>query len=164
MNMRLLLFLLVSINVSSSCNNTAETRNVTDKESNEVMASGSMETTQCYLGLPGKDSVFLQIRIDNNTVYGDLEYKRFQKDRNKGTIKGMFRGDTLLADYTFMSEGVMSVREVIFLRKGDVLIEGFGDVKKKNEKMVFKNTGDVRFDEFTSLKQNDCRNEEKVLF
>lgn len=65
----------------------------------------------------GKDSIFLQLHIDNNIVNGDLEYKRFEKDRNKGTIKGMFRGDTLFADYTFMSEGVMSVREVMFLKK-----------------------------------------------
>jgi len=157
--MRLLYFLFVSISVCSSCNNTAETKNITDKNSSEVMASDIMETTQCYLGVPGKDSVFLQILIDNNTVIGDLEYKRFLKDRNKGTIKGMFRGDTLLADYTFMSEGVISVREVIFLKKGDVLIEGFGDVEEKNERMVFKNTGNVKFDEFMSLKQNDCRNE-----
>lgn len=118
-----------------------------------------MTTTQCYLGVPGKDSVFLQLHIGNNKVTGNLEYKRFEKDRNKGTIRGMFRGDTLVADYTFMSEGVMSVREVMFLKKGDVLMEGFGDVEEKNRKMVFKNTGDVNFDEFMLLRQNDCRNE-----
>lgn len=157
--MRLSFFLLVCLRICSSCNNTAETKNLTDKDSGEVMSSGNTETTQCYLGIPGKDSIFLQLHIDNNTVSGDLEYKRFEKDRNKGTIKGMFRGDTLVADYTFMSEGVMSVREVMFLKKGDVLMEGFGDVEEKNGKMVFKNTGDVNFDEFMLLKQNDCRNE-----
>lgn len=158
--MRLSFFVLVCMIVCSSCNNTTEMKNVTDhKDSTEVMATNSMATTQCYIGVPGKDSVFLQLHIDNNTVTGDLEYKRFEKDRNKGVIKGMFRGDTLLADYTFISEGVMSVREVIFLKKEDGLIEGFGDVEEKNKRMVFKNTGEVKFDEAMLLKQSDCGNE-----
>lgn len=158
--MRLFFFVVVSISVCSSCNNTPETKNVTDtKDSIEATATNNTTTTQCYVGIPGKDSIFLQLHIDNNTVSGDLEYKRFQKDLNKGTIKGMFRGDTLLADYTFMSEGVMSVREVMFLKKGDKLIEGFGDVEEKNKKMVFKNTGEVKFDEAMLLKQSNCRNE-----
>lgn len=156
--MRLFFFLVVSIGVCSSCNNTSETKDVTDAKDNSA-ATSNTTTTQCYLGLPGKDSIFLQLHIDNDKVSGDLEYKRFQKDRNKGTIEGIFRGDTLLADYAFMSEGIISVREVIFLKKGDVLIEGFGDVEEKNKKMVFKNTGEVKFDEAMLLKQSNCGNE-----
>jgi len=141
----------------SSCNNGSETTTtVENKDSNEAVIPSNIETTQCYAGITGKDSVFLKLTQNNNIVLGDLEYKRFQKDQNKGTITGAMRGDTLLADYTFMSEGVPSVREVIFLKKGNRLVEGFGDVEEKNGKMGFKNTGTVKFNEGMSLKEIDC--------
>nr|GFC68635.1 hypothetical protein [Tanacetum cinerariifolium] len=35
-------------------------------------------------------------------------------------------GDTLVADYTFQSEGTTSIRQVVFLRRDIGFIEGFG--------------------------------------
>jgi hypothetical protein len=149
--------LISLIGFCTSCNNASETTTtVENKDSIETTAPRDIATTQCYAGLMGKDSIFLQLNNNNNIVLGDLEYKRFQKDQNKGTIAGEMRGDTLLADYTFMSEGKSSVREVIFLKKGNMLVEGFGDVEEKNGKMVFKNTGTVKFNEAMSLKETDC--------
>ncbi len=141
----------------SSCNNDPQTKTTVEKEdSSEAIAPVNMETIQCYAGVTGKDSVFLKLNKNNNNVSGNLEYKRFEKDQNKGTIEGMMRGDTLLANYTFMSEGVTSVREVIFLKKGNTLVEGFGEVEEKSGKMVFKNTGAIKFDESVLLKETDC--------
>ncbi len=47
---------------------------------------------------------------------------------------------------------------VIFLKKGNTLVEGFGDVEEKSGKMIFKNTGGVKFDESVLLKETDCNN------
>jgi hypothetical protein len=141
----------------SSCNNDSETTTtVGETDSSVATVPANIETTQCYAGVTGKDSVFLKLNNNNNAVSGDLEYKRFQKDQNKGTLAGVMRGDTLLADYTFMSEGKSSVREVIFLKKGNMFVEGFGDVEEKNGKMVFKNTGTVKFNETMSMQGTDC--------
>ncbi len=76
---------------------------------------------------------------NGNLVTGELVYDYFEKDKNTGTIKGEMKGDTLFAEYIFMSEGINSVREVAFLQKGDDLIEGYGDVEEQTAKIVFKN-------------------------
>jgi hypothetical protein len=149
---------LIAVAGCFSCNNNSKTTATESKDSSEVTAPANKETTQCYAGVRGKDTVFLKINKNHNTVSGDLEYNLFEKDQNKGTIEGMMRGDTLLANYTFMSEGMNSVREVIFLKKGNTLVEGFGDVEEKSGKMIFKNTGGVKFDESVLLKETDCNN------
>ena len=150
------LFIVVAFSCVS-CNNNSKTATSTEnKDSTGAIVPDTTQTTQCYAGVRGKDSVFLRLNRNSNTVSGDLEYKHFEKDQNKGTIEGVMKGDTLLADYTFMSEGVTSIREVIFLKKGNRLVEGFGDVEEKNGKMGFKNTGTVKFNEGMSLKEIDC--------
>ena len=153
-----LLFMVATFSCVS-CNNNSKTATSTkNNDSTGAIVPGTTQTTQCYAGVRGKDSVFLRLNRTNNTVSGDLDYKHFEKDQNKGTIEGVMKGDTLLADYTFISEGVTSVREVIFLKKGNMLVEGFGDVEEKSGKMVFKNTGAVEFDEAVLLKEAGCNN------
>ena len=88
-------------------------------------ASVAEPTTDCYLLVNTKDTVSLKIITDKNKVSGDLLYHYFEKDRNTGTIKGEMIGDTLFGTYTFMSEGKESKREVVFLKKGDELREGY---------------------------------------
>jgi hypothetical protein len=66
------------------------------------------------------------------------------------------KGDTLVADYTFMSEGVSSVREVVFLQKDGTLIEGYGDVVDANNKVSFKDKKKLKFDAKNTLTKVDC--------
>jgi hypothetical protein len=66
-------------------------------------------------------------------------------------------GDTLIADYTFASEGTVSVREVAFLKKDHVLIEGFGDIEEKAGKSIFKNIATLRFDDKLALRETECK-------
>ncbi len=66
------------------------------------------------------------------------------------------KGDTLLADYTFMSEGKQSVRQVVFLIKDTAAIEGYGDVEERNNKMVFKNISQIPFEKGQRLHKVPC--------
>ena len=66
-------------------------------------------------------------------------------------------GDTLLADYKFMSEGKLSTRQVIFLIQGDDAIEGYGNSEEKDGKMVFKNINEVVFGKGLILKKAECK-------
>ncbi|RYG11970.1 MAG: hypothetical protein EOO07_19775 [Chitinophagaceae bacterium] len=91
-----------------------------------------------------------------NVTSGKLNYKLKEKDSNTGTIKGEMRGDTLLAEYTFNSEGTQSVRQVAFIKKGDQLLEGFGDVEQKDGKMVFKNTPKLTYGQSIVFEKVDC--------
>jgi hypothetical protein len=111
---------------------------------------------QCYAYISGKDTVRLTLTTTQPTVTGQLSYRYFEKDRNEGTIRGAMHGDTLRAEYTFQSEGVASVREVAFLRRGTGFIEGYGDVVERGGAMVFKQTNALRFTSANTLAPVPC--------
>ena len=101
---------------------------------------------QCYAYRTDTDTVRLTLQTTQPTVTGQLTYRYFEKDRNQGTIKGTMHGDTLLADYTFQSEGTTSVREVAFLRRDTGFIEGYGPVTELQGKTIFKLPRTLHFD------------------
>ncbi len=113
----------------------------------EEMAVEEEAVKECYAVVLKQDSISLNISVkDSSLESGELNYNFFEKDKNQGTLVGNFKGDTLFADYTFMSEGKSSVREVVFLKKGNIFIEGYGDVEEKDGKTVFKDKKKLFFD------------------
>ncbi|MCJ8163401.1 hypothetical protein MKJ04_01005 [Pontibacter sp. E15-1] len=102
--------------------------------------------TSCYQYLQGNDTVSLRLVQTGLLVTGDLTYNLFEKDKNRGTIKGAFAGDTLFADYTFQSEGMESVREVAFLKQNSALAEGYGEIKEIDGKMRFTDKSQLSFE------------------
>lgn len=114
------------------------------------------ENYDCYSYAGKKDTAFLHINTANSIVTGNLEYQLFEKDRNKGMIKGKMIGDTLIADYIFASEGQNSVREIIMIKKGNDLIEGFGDVKEADGKLRFVNRSKLNFKKGLTFKKVNC--------
>jgi hypothetical protein len=115
--------------------------------------SEAPEGIHCYRYASNRDTVDLKIDVAGNSVTGNLVYKIFEKDQNAGSIKGHFRGDTLFADYTFQSEGIQSVRELAFLRRGNDLVEGYGEVEETNSGMRFKNLQSLSFGEMILLRK-----------
>lgn len=134
---------------NSQSGNTAGNDTIMPKKTGE-------SPSRCYAYLSDKDTVRLQLAMDGKLASGDLSYRLFEKDSNTGTISGRMQGDTLVADYTFVSEGTESVREVRFLKHDDILVEGIGDMEEINGKMVYKNPGSVRYMGGLVLKKVDC--------
>ena len=155
--MRLVLILALAIISQSSCNNNANTTSPeedTTKADTTHLSGGLVR--ECYAQI-GKDTVLLSIIVNqSNAVNGTLFIHRSGKDINQGNLDGKLTNDTLLAEYTFYSEGRQSVREVVFLKKDDAMIEGYGEVEDRNGKMIFKNTGTLKFDDKMKLKKVDC--------
>ena len=87
---------------------------------------------------------------------GELVYRLYEKDRNQGSLAGQLKGDTLLAEYRFQSEGSQSVRQVAFLKKGDAYLEGFGEVEEREGKTVFKDVSTLCFTDMMVLRKEDC--------
>lgn len=112
---------------------------------------------QCFAYTKNRDTVMLSLKFRGDQVSGDLIYSLFEKDRNSGTVNGKMLGDTLLLDYNFGSEGRQSVRQVAFLKKGDQLKEGYGEVLEKNGKVEFKQPAGLKFDGIIVLHQVDCK-------
>lgn len=161
------LFLLIAAGVVvTSCNNepktttadgtvTADTKATTDTATTEKTTTAN-ETSECYVNTKSKDSALLHLTINNNTVTGNMSYAIAGKDKNKGTLQGELRGDTIFADYTFSSEGKQSVRQVAYLKKDNSLLEGYGDAEEQGDKMVFKNTSALNFGKGVVLQKVNC--------
>ena len=110
----------------------------------------------CYGQSKKRNTILLHIIQEGKVVSGDLIYKLPEKDKNSGIIKGEMHGDTLFANYEFMSEGVISDREVAFLKTHDGMVEGYGEMKDENGKMVFKDRSSLNFSG-TVLKRMSCK-------
>ncbi|MCX2681361.1 hypothetical protein OOZ15_15515 [Galbibacter sp. EGI 63066] len=111
---------------------------------------------ECYLYVNQKDSIQLMIEKEDNSITGSLAYKFYEKDKSFGTVEGVVKGDTLLLDYNFMAEGMRSMRKIIFLKKGDGYIPGYGETEEKNGVVVFKEGAEIDFYEDQVLKQVSC--------
>lgn len=153
-------FLVVTI---ASC--TSENKNKQEGDTLQTTAADTLATatalktssSDCYVYIKNRDTANLKINIEGEELTGELSYKLFEKDSNTGKIAGEMRGDTIIAEYIFDSEGMRSVREVAFLKKADGNIyEGFGEVMEKDGKMVFKNHATLKFDSMIFTK-TDCK-------
>lgn len=135
----LLMFTLFVI----SCKNEEGKTATQEKEANDTIvfpsAIGEDPVHYCYQYLTNGDTVEMELVVGpGDVVSGELLYQIAEKDRNKGTFKGIIYMDTILADYTFMSEGKQSVREVTFLRKDSSLTEGYAAMEEADGKMQFR--------------------------
>jgi len=148
---------IVSVSDSVMIVKTAGGNQITyTKTANPEKIISAFETYDCYSYTTKKDTAFLHINTVNNIVTGDLEYHIFEKDSNKGTLKGEIIGDTLLADYTFLSEGTKSVRQIALLRRGNDFVEGFGESEEKDGKMIFTNRAKLNFKKGLLFKETNC--------
>ncbi len=139
--------------LAMACNNTAKENASSD--STGVARTGE-SPDKCYAYITAKDTVKLQLVLDGKSATGDLAYRLYEKDSNTGTLRGTMQGDTLIADYTFASEGVESVREIRFVKSDDIMIEGIGDMTEADGKMVYKNPADIRYMGGLVLKKVKC--------
>lgn len=148
-NIALLLVTTLSL---TACNESRQTTTTTQAEEVKVM----IPEQACYIGVIGKDTIFLKAERFPNVVTGKLAYRFYEKDKSQGELEGKMYGDTLVADYTFSSEGQTSIRQVAFLLQGADAREGYGELEEKEGKMVFKNRGQLRFTGSVLLKKVAC--------
>jgi hypothetical protein len=145
----LLLPLALSISLIA-CNNESTEHTATEP------TIAVQEINACYTSSNKKDSILLQLNILGTRVKGEMSYHIFEKDRNQGTLRGKMMGDTIIADYSFLSEGKQSIRQVAFLRKGNALSEGYGEMINNNNIMTFSNTAALDFSKGAQLQKTNC--------
>jgi hypothetical protein len=150
-------FLLTGIAVLlASCQSNVKKETVIDSATQAVIDTAK-SSEQCYSMLKNRDTAMISLKITGNKVTGTALYNLYEKDKNKGTIAGTIVGDTILADYTFQSEGTQSVREVAFLIKDNKLLEGFGEVKEGNSKATFKDPKRLVFGNAMAFSKTVCK-------
>jgi len=116
-----------------------------------------VDSVQCYQYIKNRDTATLSIKTEDNKLTGTLGYNLYEKDKNAGTITGLVKGDTIITNYTFQSEGQTSVREVVFLKQGDLLKEGFGDVQEVKGEVKYKDLTKLKFDGSMAFSKIDCK-------
>lgn len=151
----LLLIIIVGL---FACNNEPKTTGTAAKDTltpapvTDIKLPGYM----CFAKRSASDTFWLQLNVFEHVVTGNLNYIFKEKDSNRGELEGTMKGDTLIADYTFMSEGKKSVRQVAFLVKDSVATEGYGDLEEKEGKMVFKNPQSITFGKGIVMTKTSC--------
>jgi len=112
---------------------------------------------ECYVYFSGGDKILLQFTKKGKSVSGALDYILAEKDANSGTFEGFMKGDTLLGDYTFTSEGKNSVREIAFLFKENQFLEGVADIVVKNDTLRFADKRKLQFNPTMPLLKTSCK-------
>ena len=152
---KLFLLLFTSLAIFTACqNNKVEQRSANSEEPDTNIVPASEQF--CYQYIKNKDTATMTMMSSGPITTGELKYNLYEKDKNTGIFEGELRGDTLIAEYTFNSEGKESVRQVAFLKKGNQLVEGFGEVEEKNGKMMFKDKSKLTFGDSMIFNKIDC--------
>lgn len=141
--MKKILFACLLLTALASCKQDGETAAKTETTKS---VSGTVPSRSCYRYAVNGDTFSLKLTVAETKVLGTLSYNFAQKDDNMGTLEGTNENKVIFADYTFVSEGQKSVREVAFQKIGRTYVEGFGDMEERNGKMVFKDRNTIKFD------------------
>ncbi|PZX58469.1 hypothetical protein LV84_01678 [Algoriphagus ratkowskyi] len=133
------------------------------KKDSPIDAAFSPETelieainTECFQYIGEKDTVRLTTHINGTKLTGTLDYFIFEKDKNSGTIEGEIRDGLIIAEYTFMSEGVTSKRQVVFKNTEDGWKEGYGEMKTVDEIPVQVNLDSLDYSHNMALSPFPC--------
>ncbi len=112
----------------------------------------------CYIATSGNDTYTLSISTQTDTgITGTLSFNNFQKDSSSGSIVGTYRNGILLADYSFRSEGMDSVMQVIFKKIGEDFLRGYGHIN--TDGTTFTDISTVTYDPASPLslfKKSSC--------
>jgi hypothetical protein len=103
---------LAGLSLLAACQSSSQSGTEADTTNAKVKKGKVSKRTQdgCYLRASGnkmKDTLYVQLHIQDNKVSGKMVSSIFEKDSRKGTLVGNMRADkTIQATWTFMQEGV----------------------------------------------------------
>ncbi|MDP3467813.1 MAG: hypothetical protein Q8S11_05730 [Daejeonella sp.] len=138
----------------ASCNNQIKE---TESSSSTIINKDKPSSVNCYLYASATDTVSLNLIHLGDSITGTLVYNYKEKDKNTGTINGRMNGNILIAEYTFLSEGIQSCRQVAFKLEGDNFVEGYGESYSQNDRFFFKYPDSLNFESSFKLRETDCQ-------
>jgi hypothetical protein len=140
--------------LTQSCNNKSSDNS---KSEPHTKTTGKESPINCYWFASPNDTIILKVVHVGASITGTLVYMLHEKDKSVGTIQGNMRGDLLVANYTFMSEGARSVRQIAFKKVDNFFIEGYGETITVNNSVIFKNIDSLHFDNHFKLNEINCQ-------
>lgn len=146
--------IIILLSLLTSCNSPKENTEKPNLQQSDIKAPSAIN---CYKYASAADTITLKVVHAGKSITGTLVYNLKGKDKNTGTIQGTMKNNILIADYTFMSEGVQSIRQVAFKLEGNTFVEGFGDIISQNEKVYFKTLDSLKFNSSIKLAETECQ-------
>jgi hypothetical protein len=144
--------------LQTACNNPVDSSNTDSSSKDSTSPAVTAPAPLCYAFVSATDTVQLKLLIQTDqSVSGELHYQLGGKDSNHGSIQGTMKGDTILADYKFMSEGTESTRQMVFLKTDSIVTEGYGPMEEVNGKMQFTKGSSQDFSKGLKLVLTDCK-------
>ena len=144
---------IILLGLLAACNSQPKEK---ETEGQAEQPSNTKQTINCYQYATAADTVRLTLVHVGGTITGMLLYQLKDKDMNAGSIKGTMKGDILVADYTFKSEGTVSTRQVAFKKNGNTFTEGYGESVDVNGVEKFKNIDSLDFPSSMKLQEIPC--------
>jgi len=155
MNIHLKAIVMILAVMSFSCKDVS-TEKPTPSIS-ETDAENLNPSEQCYLYANDKDTIKLVLKENKTLVTGNLLFNFYEKDGSHGAFEGVMKGDTIFADYNFEAEGTKSKRELILLKKDNVVLQGYGELEVDAQNTtVFKKNATITFDDKFPLTAAAC--------
>jgi len=141
-----------------SCTNGGAHRSSTSGNEGQATSGehGKTPGSYQYCFVTADDTAILSLRITEGGVSGKLLLQYFGKERNDGKLENAyFRNDTLIADYQYWSDDGPGLREVMFLIRDGIALEGYGATQSVGEKKVFTSHKSVSFNS-PAMSINGC--------
>lgn len=158
--MKIQQFLCIVLAALASCNQASETKTTKKDSIVEEEVKIMVPEGGCYAYMKNGDSIWLKVELFPNVATGVLTYHLSGKDKNVGTFDGRLLGDTLVADYTFRSEGKVTVRQIVFKLSATQAREAYGKMRDYEGKMIYDDLTSVDFTKGLILDSVSCINNE----
>jgi len=153
--MKALNLLVLAIFVTAACNGPKEDSPIDAHFSPDSVARAEI-LEECFQFVKGQDTIRLRIQPEEVNVTGELAYLFFEKDKSIGTIEGTLRHPLLVAEYTFLSEGDTSTRQVVFKRFREGWKEGYGEIEEVDGVVAYKNVDSLDYSHEVNLVSIPC--------
>jgi hypothetical protein len=108
----------------------------------------------CYTYEDNSNRINLEITKIDNPVEGNLTFDLAGKSQITGVFNGEFKERILYGTYTFQSDSQNNKKDMIFMLKGNQLIEGQGGLNKSGTK--FNEAKKVSYDSKMPLTKTNC--------
>lgn len=135
---RFLVFVTPLLAILSSCQQQSKHTESAAPTDSLAVQSANKSDTLCFQQVVGRDSTRLQLVRNGSTITGKLDVLPFEKDRARGTIKGIQTGSQITADWQRSGEGVTQTYVLVFTLTGDTITWQEGERIEKQGKWVLQ--------------------------
>ena len=154
-------YVLLFLVLAASCTHHPEEKIVESLkktyEPSPVVPAAPDSLSGCYQMIIGKDTALMELHLQNDSLSGELRYKRFEKDSNAGRVRLQYNKKQWEGWYDFRSEGKATVRQIIFEYEQGLLDEAYGDVVMKGDSVFYKYPSTLNFERSHPFRKTACK-------